>query len=112
MKVFLYDGNCPFCLGVASKLQSLCLDPNIEFKSFRDMKSNELLNLHKDLSNEVLCANINYIYKEIRYPGFFGIRKLSHSLRGYRYISFTLYLPLIPFIGMLVMKILKSKTNH
>ena len=107
--VFFYDGNCPFCSSLADKLKQLCLKPEIEFLSFRKLSLLELSNIHKDLCTELLEGNVQFIYKNVRYPGFFAVRKLSHFLKGYRYLSIFLYIPLVPFIGIFVMEIIKRK---
>ncbi|TGL64047.1 DCC1-like thiol-disulfide oxidoreductase family protein [Leptospira sarikeiensis] len=106
--IFLYDGDCGFCSGLATKLSGLSLDPNIEFKSFRTLSSRELQELHPSLNEKLAAGNVQYIYGNMRYPGFFAVRRLSHSLKGWRWASPILYLPLVPILGMFVMSILKS----
>lgn len=112
MNVFFYDGNCTFCSNTAKRLQSICLSKDIEFISFRTIPKEKLKDIHPTLSEEVLAANVQFIYKGLRYPGFFAIRKLSVYLKFYRYFFWVLYLPLVPIIGIIVMNYLKSRTRH
>ncbi|TGK39365.1 DUF393 domain-containing protein [Leptospira gomenensis] len=106
--VFLYDGNCLFCTRLAAKLQTLNRNPSIRFRSFRDFSEKELKEIHPALNFEVAQGNVQMIAEGRRYPGFFAVRKLSHSLKGYRWIAPLLYLPLIPILGILAMSLLKS----
>lgn len=106
--VFLYDGECSFCANLAEKLQILNLNPQIRFRSFRDFSEKELKELHPTLNISVAEGNVQMIANGRRYPGFFAVRKLSHSLKGYRWLSPLLYLPLIPIFGMIGMNLLKS----
>ena len=112
MKVFLYDGNCPFCARTAQRLCKICLSREIKFQSYREISSNKLREFHPSLNEEVLTANVQLIYNGIRYPGFFAIRKLASHLKFYRYFFWILYLPLIPIIGILVMNILKARSER
>ena len=112
MNYFFYDGNCPFCSKAAMRLKELCLSNEIKFSSFRDYSENQLLQVHKSLTQEVLTGNVQYICKGIRYPGFFAIRKISSRLKYYRYFFWILYLPLVPIIGILFMNYLKQRTGH
>lgn len=111
MEYFIYDGNCNFCFRTAQKLNMLCLDKKIQFISFRKLSQEKLQEIHPTLNLDIVNGDIQLITNKVRYPGFFAIRKLSHRLKGFRYFSFLLYLPLVPFIGMLVMYILKSKNK-
>ncbi|EMY77563.1 PF04134 family protein [Leptospira weilii serovar Ranarum str. ICFT] len=106
--VFLYDGECSFCSKLAIKLQNLNLDPKIRFRSFRDFSEKELKEIHPTLNVSVLEGNVQMIANGRRYPGFFAVRKLGHSLKGVRWIAPLLYLPLIPIFGMIGMNLLKS----
>ncbi|TGK36605.1 DCC1-like thiol-disulfide oxidoreductase family protein [Leptospira andrefontaineae] len=106
--VFLYDGDCNFCSGLASKLSKLSLDKNVKFISFRDLSSGDLKELHPSLEPKLVAGNVQYISGNMRYPGFFAVRKLSHSLKGWRWASPLLYLPLVPLLGMVFMSLLKS----
>ncbi|MEI1279903.1 DCC1-like thiol-disulfide oxidoreductase family protein [Leptospira venezuelensis] len=106
--VFLYDGDCEFCSGLASKLAKLSLDQNVKFVSFRDLSSQDLKDLHPSLETKLVEGNVQLISGNTRYPGFFAVRKLSHSLKGWRWISPLLYLPLVPLLGMFFMSLLKS----
>ena len=112
MNYFLYDGNCLFCTNTAAQLKKKCISKDIEFISFREMDSAKLKNIHADLGMELLQANIQFIYKGKRYPHFFGIRKLSFHLSGYRFFAPLLYLPLVPLAGILLMYFLKKRTGH
>ncbi|MEM7184218.1 MAG: DCC1-like thiol-disulfide oxidoreductase family protein [Spirochaetota bacterium] len=109
---FFFDGDCPFCSKMAKRLQKRCLAESVQFLSFRKLDAEELLSIHPELSLESLSGEVQYVQNSVRYPGFFAIRKLSHKLRTYRFFAFLLYLPLIPFLGMLVLHILKQKTGH
>ncbi|PJZ31624.1 DCC1-like thiol-disulfide oxidoreductase family protein [Leptospira kmetyi] len=106
--IFLYDGECPFCSNLATKLQTLNLNPQIRFRSFRDFSEKELKELHPTLDKHVAAGNVQMIADGRRYPGFFAVRKLSHSLKGYRWLAPLLYLPLIPIFGMIGMNLLKT----
>ncbi|EKT88472.1 hypothetical protein LSS_01582 [Leptospira santarosai serovar Shermani str. LT 821] len=106
--IFLYDGDCSFCADLAARLQSLNLNPKIRFRSFRDFSEKELREIHPTLNIGVAEGNVQMISNGRRYPGFFAVRKLSHSLKGYRWIAPFLYLPLIPILGMIGMNLLKS----
>ncbi|MCB1157742.1 MAG: DUF393 domain-containing protein [Leptospiraceae bacterium] len=110
--IFLYDGNCPFCTSLAKKLESRMIDDSVEFLSFREIKPEDLKEFHPSLSPELCSGEIQMIYRGVRYPGFFAIRRLSHYLRGYSYFSFILYLPLIPFLGMFILYLLKLRSGH
>lgn len=112
MNFFLYDGKCPFCSKTAKQLQTICLSSEIEFHSFRELTFDKLKLIHPNLTEEILVANVQFIYKGIRYPGFFGIRKLVIYLKFYRYFFWILYLPLIPLVGILIMNFLKHRTGH
>lgn len=110
--VFLYDGECSFCTDLAVKLQNLNLNSKIRFRSFRDFTEKELKEIHPTLNIRVAEGNVQMIANGRRYPGFFAVRKLSHSLKGYRWFSPFLYLPLVPIfgmIGMIFLKFLKSR---
>jgi predicted DCC family thiol-disulfide oxidoreductase YuxK len=108
MNVFFYDGNCSFCTKLAGKLKSLCLKEKIQFCSFRVYSESELKSVHKDLNYDLLSGNVQYIYAKKRYPGFFALRKLCPDLKGYRYFFWIFYLPLIPFLGMLIFYLIKK----
>lgn len=106
--VFLYDGDCNFCKDLAQKLQLFNLNPKIRFQSFREFSEKELREIHPNLNIQVAEGNVQMIADGRRYPGFFAVRKLSHSLRGFRWIAPLLYLPLIPIFGMIGMNLLKT----
>lgn len=112
MKLFLYDGNCKFCNEMAMRLQSICLSKDIEFSSFRTIPSSQLKEIHPSLTEDVLKANVQFIYNRERYPGFFAVRKLAIHLKFYRYFFWILYLPLVPIIGILIMNYLKANKNN
>ncbi|WP_061224434.1 DCC1-like thiol-disulfide oxidoreductase family protein [Leptospira weilii] len=106
--VFLYDGECSFCFDLAIKLQNLNLNPKIRFRSFRDFSEKELREIHPTLNIGAVEGNVQMIANGKRYPGFFAVRKLSHSLKGYRWVAPLLYLPLIPILGIIGIGLLKS----
>ena len=97
---------------VCQRLQAICLSKEIEFLSFRNIPSSQLSKIHPTLTEEVMAANVQFIYNGLRYPGFFAVRKLTFHLKFYRYFFWILYLPLIPIIGILVMNYLKLRTGH
>jgi len=105
-KILFYDGNCPFCKNLASKLEQYCIDPEIQFLSFRKFSEIELTAFHSDLTIDKLESEIQLIYNGKRYPGFFAIRKLAIHLKFWRYFFPILYFPLVPFIGSFVLYIL------
>ncbi|EMN42537.1 DCC1-like thiol-disulfide oxidoreductase family protein [Leptospira weilii] len=106
--VFLYDGECSFCSNLAIKLQNLNLNPKIRFRSFRDFSEKELREIHPTLNIGLAEGNVQMIANGRRYPGFFAVRKLSHSLKGYRWVAPLLYLPLVPILGIIGIGLLKS----
>ncbi|TGK00490.1 DUF393 domain-containing protein [Leptospira selangorensis] len=106
--VFLYDGDCGFCSGLASELSKLSLDKNVKFVSFRDLSPEDLKEIHPSLEPKLVAGNVQFVSGNIRHPGFFAVRKLSHSLKGWRWVSPLLYLPLVPILGMFFMSLLKS----
>ncbi|WCL47955.1 DCC1-like thiol-disulfide oxidoreductase family protein [Leptospira sp. GIMC2001] len=110
--LFLYDGNCEFCTGLASSLEIRCEDKQVEFRSFRNLDDLELAKIHPNLNKDLCEGNVQFIKNSKRYPGFFAVRKLSQSLKIYKYFFWILYLPLVPFIGMGVMYLLKSIRNR
>ncbi|MCG9874218.1 MAG: DUF393 domain-containing protein [Leptospiraceae bacterium] len=107
-KIFLFDGDCKFCTNLASYLKDKCLNKEIKFHSFRNLTQVDLEKIHPQLTLELCLGNVQYIYNQSRYPGFFAVRKVSHSLKFYRYFSFILYLPLVPILGIIIMNLLKK----
>ncbi|MFB5650680.1 DCC1-like thiol-disulfide oxidoreductase family protein [Leptospira wolffii] len=107
LNIFFFDGDCSFCSGLAEGLKKRCLDPEVEFRSFRNLSEEELKKIHPSLDKNLVQGNVQYILGQQRFPGFFAVRKLSHSLKGWRYLSPLLYLPLVPLLGILVMSLLK-----
>ncbi|MCC6275758.1 MAG: DUF393 domain-containing protein [Leptospiraceae bacterium] len=112
LNTFFYDGNCPFCTKTASHLKSRCLNSDIRFVSFRDLNESEIRKIHKELTVDLLSGNTQFIFHGKRYPHFFGIRKLFPFLKGYRYFTLILYLPLVPLLGIFFMQMLKKFTSH
>ncbi|MDX1961421.1 MAG: DCC1-like thiol-disulfide oxidoreductase family protein [Leptospiraceae bacterium] len=107
-KIFFYDGDCEFCTSLANFLEKQ-IKLNVEFKSFRDFEEDELLKIHPELFLSKLESEVQLITNDRRYPGFFAIRELSWNLKFGFLFAPILYLPLIPFLGMFVMYILKQK---
>ena len=107
MNVFFYDGNCGFCSSLANKLKSINLNRKISILSFRDFSERELKQFHQDLNYDLLQGSVQFIFGKKRYPGFFGIRKFSFYLKGYRYFFWVLYLPLVPLLGIFILNLLK-----
>jgi predicted DCC family thiol-disulfide oxidoreductase YuxK len=105
--IFFYDGDCAFCTHLACKLKYINQNKNLQFVSFRDFDSDVLGEIHPQLTEEILEGEVQLIYEKKRYPGFFAVRKILPSLSIYWVFTPFLYLPLIPFIGMFVMQILK-----
>ncbi|TGK13044.1 DUF393 domain-containing protein [Leptospira fletcheri] len=110
-RIFLYDGDCPFCFRLGNYLKKNCLDTSVQFRSFREFQEQDLRKLHPSLGTEIAQGNVQLIDNGTRYPGFFAVRRLSHSLRGWKWFSLLLYLPFVPLLGMLVMSLLKSLRN-
>jgi predicted DCC family thiol-disulfide oxidoreductase YuxK len=106
--IFFYDGECRFCRSLALALKKRNQNPNLVFLSFRNFSDEDLLHLHPSLTEDMLESEVQLIHHNKRYPGFFAVRKITSSLKNYRYITPFLYLPLIPFLGMYVMYILKK----
>lgn len=109
--IFFYDGDCGFCRKLSVVLKKLNKSPDIVFLSFRKYNGDELLKLHPNLVEEVLEGEVQFIHKNTRYPGFFAVRKLLPNLRYFWILTPFLYLPLIPFLGMLAMVVLKKIKN-
>ncbi|EPG74780.1 PF04134 family protein [Leptospira fainei serovar Hurstbridge str. BUT 6] len=107
-KIFLYDGECEFCANLAEILKDKCLDKSVQFQSFRTLEKYELQKIHPALTPEVTAGNVQFIDSGVRYPGFFAVRKLSHSLSGWRWAAPLLYFPFVPIIGILAMNLLKA----
>ncbi|MCX7997475.1 MAG: DUF393 domain-containing protein [Leptospiraceae bacterium] len=111
-KIFFYDGDCSFCIGLAKKLKHYCLDSSIVFQSFRELSEVELQSIHSELSLERLESEVQLVWNSKRYPGFFAVRKLLWQIKYFRYIAFFLYLPFVPFLGIFVLYILRYFKNH
>ncbi|MCW7490166.1 DUF393 domain-containing protein [Leptospira meyeri] len=104
--VLVYDGNCGFCTRLAKSIREKTKD-QVAIISFHKLTDEELQSLHKQL-NKTLCAGeVQLIESGNRYPGFFAVRQLFWKMDKYKYFSFLLYLPLVPFFGMGVMFFLK-----
>ncbi len=110
-KYFFYDGDCAFCTKLSNWLQSFLTDSTVQFVSFREMEEGQLLQIHSELNLEKLEGEVQLIVDGKRYPGFFAVRKLFAYMKYFRWISFLLYLPLIPFLGMFVMVVLKKMAS-
>jgi predicted DCC family thiol-disulfide oxidoreductase YuxK len=107
--IFFYDGDCSFCSSLAKNLEKLCLNKTISFQSFRDLKLEELSNLHPELTFDRLESEVQFLYKGKRFPGFFAVRALAPNLKFWRYFFPLLYLPFVPFLGMGVMYLLRRE---
>ena len=108
---FFYDGECRFCRSLAVHLKKLNLNPDLVFLSFRNFHENDLLALHPGLTEVILESEVQLVYKNTRYPGFVAVRKILFFMKVYRFITPILYIPLVPFLGMLVMYLLKRYRN-
>jgi predicted DCC family thiol-disulfide oxidoreductase YuxK len=109
--IFFYDGECNFCSHLADKLKNLNQNKNLKFLSFREFDSDLLNKFHSQLTEDILEGEVQLIYENKRYPGFFAVRKILPSLSIYWIFTPFLYLPLIPFLGMFVMQLLKRGRN-
>ncbi|EQA44969.1 PF04134 family protein [Leptospira broomii serovar Hurstbridge str. 5399] len=107
-KIFLYDGECEFCADLAGSLKDKCLDSSVHFQSFRTLKKDELQKIHPSLTIDVAAGNVQFVEGNTRYPGFFAVRRLSHSLSGWRWAAPLLYFPFVPILGILFMNLLKA----
>ena len=109
--IFFYDGKCIFCRKLAFILKKLNTDSQLIFLSYRDYTDEEFSKLYKGLTEELLEGEVQLIYNDKRYPGFFAVRKILPSLKYYKYLTPFLYLPLIPILGMIIMSYLKYKRS-
>lgn len=108
---FFYDGECRFCKRLTFHLKKMNQNPNLVFLSFRNFHENDLFALHPGLTEEVLESEVQLVYKNTRYPGFFAVRKILFFMKIYKFMTPILYIPLVPFLGMLVMYLLKRYRN-
>jgi predicted DCC family thiol-disulfide oxidoreductase YuxK len=108
MATFLYDGDCNFCVQLAKYWQGETYKNNLEFDSFRKYTESELMQLHPSLSIEKCEGEVQLIYKNKRLSGFFAVRRMMFWSKTFRYVAPVLYLPLVPFLGMLTMFLLKK----
>jgi len=108
---FFYDGECRFCRSLAYHLKKMNQNPNLVFLSFRNFHESDLLELHPGLTEDVLESEVQLVYKNTRYPGFFAVRKILFNMKIYKFMTPLLYIPLVPFLGMLVMYLLKRYRN-
>ncbi|MCG6144704.1 DCC1-like thiol-disulfide oxidoreductase family protein [Leptospira bandrabouensis] len=104
--VLVYDGNCGFCTRLAKSIREKTND-QITIVSFHKLTDIELQSIHKQLSRDLCAGEVQLIESGIRFPGFFAVRQLSWKMDKYKYFSFLLYLPLVPFLGMGIMYLLK-----
>ncbi len=105
--LFLFDGDCDFCIKLANFWQNQTNPQEVEFLSFRNISDDELKKLHPNLTKEMCVSDVQLLYKNQRLPGFFAVRRLMFFSRMFRFIAPLLYLPLVPFFGMFTMYILK-----
>lgn len=110
-KIFFFDGDCAFCRRSADRLKKLDYSEKITFTSFREWNEKDLNDLHSELSLAKLESEFQLIYDGKRFPGFFAVRKILPCLKGWRYFTPLLYLPLVPFLGMAVIYFL-GRRNH
>ncbi|PJZ86086.1 DCC1-like thiol-disulfide oxidoreductase family protein [Leptospira harrisiae] len=104
--VLVYDGNCGFCTRLAKSIREKTKD-KVAIVSFHKLTDSELHSIHKQLSKELCAGEVQLIESGVRYPGFFAVRQLIWKMDKYKYFSFLLYLPLIPFFGMGILFLLK-----
>ena len=110
--IFLYDGNCAFCRDLANDWIRRTNGEHIEFLSFRNLTPDQLTNLHPSLTPEKCEQDVQLIYERKRFPGFFAVRRMMFWSKTYRWLAPLLYLPLIPYLGMLVMYYLKKRKSN
>ncbi|TGL25723.1 DUF393 domain-containing protein [Leptospira levettii] len=103
----IYDGECSFCTRLAFSLQKQSFKP-IEIVSYHTLSEEDLKKIHSQLTKDQCKGEVQIIQNGNRFPGFFGVRVLAWNLRFYRYFVWILYLPLVPFLGMFVMVLLKK----
>ncbi|TGM36817.1 DCC1-like thiol-disulfide oxidoreductase family protein [Leptospira biflexa] len=104
--ILIYDGNCSFCTNLAKAIESKSINP-IQILSYHTIPEESLKKIHIQLTTEKCRGEVQIIQNGNRYPGFFGLRVLLWNVKRYRYIVWILYLPLVPFLGMMVLSILK-----
>lgn len=109
--IFFYDGECSFCRRSAERLKQLDSENKIQFASFRKWSEEELKELHSELTHAKLESEFQLIHNGKRFPGFFAVRKILPCLKGWKYFTPLLYLPLVPFIGMAVIYFL-GRVRH
>ncbi|MCW7481891.1 DCC1-like thiol-disulfide oxidoreductase family protein [Leptospira kanakyensis] len=104
--VLVYDGNCGFCTRLAKSIREKTKD-QVAIVSFHQLTDTELHSIHKQLNKDLCAGEVQFIESGNRYPGFFAVRQLFWKMDKYKYFSFLLYLPLVPFLGMATMYLLK-----
>ncbi|XDD52590.1 DCC1-like thiol-disulfide oxidoreductase family protein [Leptospira sp. WS4.C2] len=104
--ILIYDGNCNFCTRLAKSIREKT-NEKIAIVSYHKLSMLELESIHKQLTNELCAGEVQYIEEGNRYPGFFAVRQILWKMDRYKYFAFLLYLPLIPFLGMATMYLLK-----
>ncbi|EOQ97892.1 PF04134 family protein [Leptospira wolbachii serovar Codice str. CDC] len=104
--ILVYDGNCSFCTRLAKSIREKTND-KIAIVSYHQLSKAELEFLHKQLTNELCAGEVQFIEEGNRYPGFFAVRQILWKMDKYKYLAILLYLPLIPFLGMATMFLLK-----
>lgn len=107
-KFFFYDGNCHFCKNLANYLIQKNTNPELEFISFRNISEIELQRIHSELTINRMEAEVQLVWEGKRYPGFFAIRKIFPYLKIYKFFTPILYFPLIPFLGIVFLILLKK----
>lgn len=105
--VFLYDGNCRFCSDLANYWKRETDNNKIEFKSFRDLSEAELHSLHSTLNTQICESDVQLVFENTRFPGFFAVRRMMFWSPKYMFVAVLLYLPIVPFLGMFTMYVLK-----
>ncbi|TGL57518.1 DUF393 domain-containing protein [Leptospira ognonensis] len=110
--VFLYDGNCSFCSDLANYWKQETDLDKIEFKSFRDLTEEELHAVHPSLTTPMCESDVQLVFENTRFPGFFAVRRMMFWSKKYMFVAVLLYLPLIPFVGMLTMYLLKKMRSR
>lgn len=104
--ILVYDGNCKFCTRLAKSIREKTKD-QIAIISYHKLTEVELTSIHNQLTTKLCAGEVQFIEEGNRYPGFFAVRQILWKMEKYKYLAFLLYLPLIPFLGMVMMFILK-----
>jgi predicted DCC family thiol-disulfide oxidoreductase YuxK len=107
-KVFFYDGDCAFCIRMIRSFKRVNQNPEIQFLPYQMISESDRLLIHSELTDSKVKAEVQFVQDGNRYPGFFAVRKIFPNFKYYKYFTPLLYFPLVPFIGMWVMFLMKK----